>query len=125
VVGQLVVGQLMVRLVLVRLVLVRQQLVGEFVVGVGLDLMLMEAHRAPTWGGFVGRFDRVHPSLRVMLFATGLLAIGSGFLMLTPSATVEPARAWHVPFLGLALAFGLAEASALHVEIARSPTRCR
>ncbi len=79
--------------------------------------MLMEAHRAPTWGGLVGRFDRVHPSLRVMLFATGLLALGSGFLMLTPSATVEPARAWHVPFLGLALAFGLAEASALHVEI--------
>jgi diguanylate cyclase (GGDEF)-like protein len=53
----------------------------------------------------------------VLVFG-GLLAIaGAAMLLITPSATTSPERAWSLPFFGLVIAFGLAEATALHVEI--------
>ncbi len=57
------------------------------------------------------------PTTRVLLFAAALTTVGVVLLALTPAPTAMPERAWELPFFGLVLAFGVAEATALHVEI--------
>ncbi|MBI4884018.1 MAG: EAL domain-containing protein, partial [Actinobacteria bacterium] len=54
---------------------------------------------------------------RVLIFALLLASLGVGLLALTPGATSSREQAWMLPFLALMIAFGLAEAAALHVEI--------
>jgi diguanylate cyclase (GGDEF)-like protein len=54
---------------------------------------------------------------RVLLFACLLASLGGALLIVTPGADVAPERAWSLPFLALVVAFGIAEATALHVEI--------
>ncbi len=61
--------------------------------------------------------SRVQPSVRVLTYAAVLAAIGAVLLLLTPSWTEVPDRAWALPFFALVIAFGLTEATALHVEI--------
>lgn len=58
-----------------------------------------------------------NPSTRVLGYAALLVAFGVALLMITPSVGAVPERAWTLPFFALVLAFGLAEATALHVEI--------
>lgn len=73
--------------------------------------------KRPLIDGFTTIISRTSPRLRVLVFG-GLLAIaGVALLLITPSATSSPERAWSLPFFGLVIAFGLAEATALHVEI--------
>ncbi len=60
---------------------------------------------------------RIHASVRVLVYAAILAAIGAGLFFLTPSWTTVPDRAWSLPFFALVIAFGLTEATALHVEI--------
>lgn len=59
----------------------------------------------------------VSPSVRVLAFAAALFAVAMSLLALTPDSTTTPDRAWALPFLVLVVAFGVAEATALHVEI--------
>jgi diguanylate cyclase (GGDEF)-like protein len=54
---------------------------------------------------------------RVLLFACFLAVFGASLLMATPDANITPERAWSLPFVALVIAFGIAEATALHVEI--------
>jgi len=61
----------------------------------------------------------VSPSVRVLSYAAALAALGAVLLWLTPSAEVAPERTWSLPFFALVIAFGLSEATALHVEIRR------
>lgn len=60
---------------------------------------------------------RTAPRTRVLAFGCLLTVLGAALLSLTPGATETPARAWSLPFLLLVAAFGVAEATALHVEI--------
>ena len=60
---------------------------------------------------------RCQPRLRVLLFALVLATVGAGVLLLTPGNTSLPDRPWKLPFFALVIAFGVAEATALHVEI--------
>ncbi len=54
---------------------------------------------------------------RVLAYAGGLFAGGIACLVITPGVTQVPERHWTLPFVVLAVAFALAEATALHVEI--------
>ena len=54
---------------------------------------------------------------RVLGFALLLVLIGAGLLWATPQATVAADREWTLPWLVLVASFGIAEATALHVEI--------
>ncbi len=60
---------------------------------------------------------RVAPRFRVLVFASLLALAGASLLLATPGATVTPDRSWTMPFLVLVIAFGVTEATALHVEI--------
>ena len=60
---------------------------------------------------------QARPRVRVLMYAAFLAAAGAGLLILTPDALITPDRAWAMPFFALVIAFGLAEATALHVEI--------
>ena len=60
---------------------------------------------------------RTAPRLRVLIFAALLALLGGVLLLITPNATTMPHRVWTLPFFALVIAFGLAEATALHVEI--------
>ena len=62
---------------------------------------------------------RTPSSVRVLTFAAVLVAVGAVLLHATPSATTAPERIWSLPFFALVIAFGLSEATALHVEIRR------
>jgi len=57
------------------------------------------------------------PRTRVLAFACLLAMIGAGLLSWTPLPTTYPDRAWALPWFALAVAFGITEATALHVEI--------
>jgi diguanylate cyclase (GGDEF)-like protein len=57
------------------------------------------------------------PVTRVMSFAGGLVVMGLALVALTPSPLTAPEREWSMPFMAMVVAFGLAEAAALHVEI--------
>jgi diguanylate cyclase (GGDEF)-like protein len=59
----------------------------------------------------------VAPRFRVLAFASVLALAGATLLIATPGATVTPDRSWTMPFLLLVIAFGMTEATALHVEI--------
>lgn len=61
--------------------------------------------------------QRISPTFRVLLYAAALAAIGAVLLFSTPGFDSTPERDWALPFFGLVIAFGLAEATALHVEI--------
>jgi diguanylate cyclase (GGDEF)-like protein len=61
----------------------------------------------------------VSPSVRVLSYAAVLAAVGAVLFMVTPAATVAPERSWSLPFFALVIAFGVSEATALHVEIRR------
>ena len=61
--------------------------------------------------------QKLPPRLRVLIFAMALATVGAGLLVLTPGATDAPHTKWTVPFFALVIAFGLAEVTALHVEI--------
>ncbi len=60
---------------------------------------------------------RVSPQVRVLTFAAALATLGLLLLSLTPGSLTFPERDWTMPFFGLVIAFGIAEATALHVEI--------
>ncbi len=62
---------------------------------------------------------RVSSSVRILIFAAVLVAVGAVLLHANPSATAAPERVWSLPFFALVIAFGLSEATALHVEIRR------
>ena len=62
-------------------------------------------------------FDRASPTVRVLSFAAFLAAVGGALLVITPMATTVPETRWTLPFLALVIAFGVCEATALHVEI--------
>ena len=64
-----------------------------------------------------GAFAKVPVLRRVILFAVALLALGGLLVALTPDPWSAPDRAWTLPFFALVIAFGLAESTALHVEI--------
>ncbi|NND76276.1 MAG: EAL domain-containing protein [Ilumatobacter sp.] len=66
---------------------------------------------------FARQIARVRPQTRVVIYAAFLVVVGGGLLLGTPLATVTPERTWSLPFLALVAAFGIAEATALHVEI--------
>ena len=72
-----------------------------------------------TGNWFADSMRRVSPSVRVLTYAAFLAGAGAVMLIVTPSATVSPERAWSLPFFALVIAFGLSEATALHVEIRR------
>jgi diguanylate cyclase (GGDEF)-like protein len=74
-------------------------------------------HRPTGRGRVCVVLARVEPRLRVLLFGAGLAIVGAALLLTTPDATVTPDRPWTVPFFALVIAFGVAEATALHVEI--------
>ncbi len=57
------------------------------------------------------------PRTRVLAFACVLALIGGVLLSWTPLPTAEPDRAWTLPWFALVITFGIAEATALHVEI--------
>ena len=61
--------------------------------------------------------SRLSPRSRVLMFAFVLASLGVGLLLLTPGATSIPDREWTLPVVALVIAFGLAEGTALHVEI--------
>ncbi len=68
--------------------------------------------------GRLGTLARwLSPRTRVLLFAALLAAIGGVLLSWTPLPTQTPDRAWALPWFALVVAFGIAEATALHVEI--------
>ncbi|MFW2336336.1 putative bifunctional diguanylate cyclase/phosphodiesterase [Ilumatobacter sp.] len=68
--------------------------------------------------GRLGTLARwLSPRTRVLLFAALLAAIGGVLLSWTPLPTHTPDRAWALPWFALVVAFGIAEATALHVEI--------
>jgi diguanylate cyclase (GGDEF)-like protein len=71
----------------------------------------------PRRWSFGAVFARFPTTLRVLLFGLALLAVGAVLLVITPSVTSAPERAWTPPFLALVLAFAIAEGTALHVEI--------
>ncbi len=60
---------------------------------------------------------RMPPSSRILGFAALLALAGSAMLLATPNWTGAPQRDWSLPFFALTIAFGIAEATALHVEI--------
>ena len=60
---------------------------------------------------------RCPPRMRVLAFAAGLAAVGAVILAMVPDYATTPDRSWTLPFLALVIAFGVAEATALHVEI--------
>ena len=62
-------------------------------------------------------FGRLPSRLRVLGFATLLAILGAVLLAVTPDAALSPERAWTLPFFAVVIAFGAAEATALHVEI--------
>jgi diguanylate cyclase (GGDEF)-like protein len=62
-------------------------------------------------------FGRVPSRLRVLGFAAALAVLGTVLLAVTPDVAVSPERAWTLPFFAAVIAFGAAEATALHVEI--------
>ncbi len=74
--------------------------------------VLAHTDTTPTTG-----LSRSHPSVRVLAYAVVLAAVGTALLLVTPSVGVVPEREWSLPFFALVLAFGLTEATALHVEI--------
>ena len=62
-------------------------------------------------------FERLSPQVRVLAYAGVLLGLGCVFLWMTPACDFIDHREWTLPFFSLVIAFGLAEATALHVEI--------
>ena len=66
---------------------------------------------------WVARLKRASSQTRVLVFALVLAGLGGFLLANTSGVDVYPPRAWSLPFLALAIAFGIAEATALHVEI--------
>ncbi len=66
---------------------------------------------------FVATIDRLSPMTRVAMFGGALFTVGLTLFSLTPSPSSTPERAWTMPFLAMVVAFALAEATALHVEI--------
>ncbi|MEO6653358.1 MAG: EAL domain-containing protein [Ilumatobacteraceae bacterium] len=65
----------------------------------------------------VSRLKQASSRTRVLGFAAVLALLGAALLSATPAVGVDPPRSWSLPFIGLAIAFGIAEATALHVEI--------
>ena len=61
--------------------------------------------------------EAARPATRVLTYAALLAALGATLLALTPYATTLPHTRWTLPFLALVVAFGVCEATALHVEI--------
>jgi len=57
------------------------------------------------------------PRTRVLAFASCLAMLGGALLSWTPLPVQEPDRAWTLPWFALVVTFGIAEATALHVEI--------
>ncbi len=60
---------------------------------------------------------RVPPTVRVLTFGCLLTVAGAAMLAITPSPVTVPDRTWSLPFFALVIAFGVAEATALHVEV--------
>jgi len=73
----------------------------------------------PETGRIAAAMQRVSPSVRILTYAAALAGFGAVLLFITPGATVAPERTWSLPFFALVIAFGLTEATALHVEIRR------
>jgi len=59
----------------------------------------------------------IRPQVRVLAFACVFAIMTALLLLVTPGATTMPERSWTMPFFALVIAFGLAEGTALHVEI--------
>ncbi len=65
----------------------------------------------------IDALHRTPSRVRVLLFALALATLGIWLLSLIESPLTAPDREWKLPFLALVIAFGVAEATALHVEI--------
>ena len=76
-----------------------------------------EANTAEFDSRFVAKLKRASSQTRVLAFAGVLAFVGAILLSNTMGANIDPPRAWSLPFFALAIAFGIAEATALHVEI--------